>query len=74
MDADMAKEMLDNILERDLEDVFKMIRDRIKKRKDSIKIKKDDRHISRMEREFLTNKKYYVNYNEYTEIITISWW
>ena len=73
MDANMAREMLDSFLESDLEDVFEMIKECINNRKDSIKIKKDDRHISRMEREFLTNKKYYVNYNEYTEIITISW-
>lgn len=73
MDANMAREMLDGFLERDLEDVFEMIKECINNREDSIEINKDDRPISRLEREFLTNKKYYVNYNEFSKIITITW-
>lgn len=73
MDANMAREMLDGFLERDLEDVFEMIKECINNREDSIEINKLVRPISRLEREFLTNKKYYVNYNEFSKIITITW-
>lgn len=73
MDANMAREMLDGFLERDLEDVFKMIKECINNREDSIEINMNDRPISRLEREFLTNKKYYVNYNEFSKIMTITW-
>ena len=74
MDASTAREMLNNRLECDLDDIFIIIRCSIRRKgKDYIKISDDERYISDIDRKLLRSKGYRVEYNPYSKVTTISW-